>query len=231
MPSESSRQREDDAALSVVTETVRQRFLALLDNIETLGKAAREPLVQKFFEENPGIISGPDYINPNAVISKLQISTSFVSDFAYIQPTSGAHYVHLVEIEDPTKNIFTRQDQFTEAFNHAIQQVHDWIATLQRDNDYLEQVLDDAQSQFGQAESYSLVVRGQLYFGRRAEINNPIRRDRWQQRVRAESTFIKIRTYDGLMERSNPAFSQISREYGDPHCYSYSERKFHQKIK
>ncbi|MBS0984514.1 Shedu anti-phage system protein SduA domain-containing protein [Gluconobacter cerinus] len=209
------------------------QFFDLITSNEFRESNNRESQVHQFFERNPElIVTDNRYVSPGTVISKLPVH-NWVSDFAYINPTSGFHYLFLIEIEDPLKNIFNRNDEFSQEFNHALQQVHDWLRSLRFGDEYLSRLYQDAHDQFNNNPDFRcdspapLVGKGKLIYGFRAEFqDNPIRRERWQQKKEAESQHVDIFTYDGLFEKNRYLFQREDRNFGSPGCVRYRQRRF-----
>ena len=62
-------------------------------------------------------------------ISKFQIDTSLISDFTYITADSSGSTIVFVELESPTKRIFTKETRylpFHADFNAALSQIQTW---------------------------------------------------------------------------------------------------------
>ncbi|MGN8155122.1 Shedu immune nuclease family protein [Agrobacterium sp. 22094] len=213
-------------------QTYRNQLIQLLADLKLRKPAEREPALQTFFEAHPDLITRPHYIHSKVVLSKLAIG-SWRTDFAYINPQSGFHMLYLIEIEDPEKDIFTASDdQFTADFNHALQQVHDWMSWTASNRDYIQQVYGDLDKQFSGNEQGFLIARGVLIYGRREQTGlNPIRAERWRQKKEAElASKVEIMTYDGLMERNLPAFRADQRTEFDCTTYAYGRRAFRKKL-
>jgi hypothetical protein len=140
--------------------------------------------------------------------------------------------LYLIEIEDPQKKIFTSANNFTESFNKALQQVHDWMSWAAKNRDYFLQLYGDLEHQFGGNEQSMLFARGVLVYGRREQVEqNVIRRERWSQKKANElSTRVEVMTYDGLIERNLPAFAASHRTEFDCTAYAYGARAFHRKV-
>lgn len=146
---------------------------------DLLNQNPKEQKVQRFLEENPSMICGADYVMDNAVISKLRLGADHATDFAYVNPQSGCTYLHLIEIEKPSKRIFKKNDEFTHGFYQAYQQVEDWLGWCSRNRDGIREILEPLREKSGDLVGY-YNPRGLLIFGRDSEINSVRRRERWQ---------------------------------------------------
>src|SRR5438874_9676978 len=89
-----------------------------------------ESEVQSFLEGHSELIPTPFLSNHGlhfgAVISKLPLDTSLISDFAYLTKSSRRWDLVLVELEDPGKPIFTKDPRmavFSASFNAALAQL------------------------------------------------------------------------------------------------------------
>lgn len=132
-----------------------------------------EASVQGFLERHPTLLPGlyDQHNGPlhDVVITKLPLGPDYKTDFAFISRHSMALQFTFVELEAPTKRIFNQDDSFTQEFNHARQQVIDWIRWSQ---DHLGDLMDMFAPMF---ETYKVTddlkdVRGYLVYGRREEV-------------------------------------------------------------
>jgi len=168
-----------------------------------LEDAKSEAEMQYFLESNPILIPGLyDLHNGpvgNIVISKLQLSNEYVTDFAFISVNSALAQITLVEIESPIVGIFRKSDdEFTSAFNKAHQQVRDWELWTQQNAIYLKDMFRTIyhKSIF---KHQKVVLRCILIAGRRSEVQENSRREkRWAGVNQTPS--ISIMTYDRLNE-------------------------------
>lgn len=193
--------------------------------IQLVNKNVDEPTVQGFLERNPAAICGAEYVMANAVISKLRLGADYIPDFAYVNPQSGRTFLRLIEIEAPAKQIFTGGDNFSASFNHAYQQVEDWLGWCGRHHNELFELLLPLKEEAGD-HVMSYVPRGLLLYGRRDEINTVKRRERWKQKV-SSNPYIQVRTYDGYatdMTHFIPPANTTPLSYLK--CVTYSDRRF-----
>lgn len=121
-------QGEDEGIVTLFFETIRESTIALsratLAEFENLiASDLKEEIYQRFLGANPVLL------DPLArqVILKQQLGVEMVTDFVIARLDNT--YI-LVEIEKPQDQIFTRSDDFTRGFSHALGQVlgfQEWI--------------------------------------------------------------------------------------------------------
>lgn len=166
--------------------------------LEKLKTNPDEPQMQEFFEINPIAISGPIYLLAKSVIRKFPLGRDWVTDFAYLHPTSGHCYLWLVEIESPQKKIFNKDDSLTAEFNHALQQTRDWLSWCSSNRDAIRSQIEPLK-RIGGDVFFDAVPRAKLIYGRREEINTTLRESRWKS-IQDSHPFTQIRTYDGIAQ-------------------------------
>jgi hypothetical protein len=145
---------------------------------QLLAQQPNEVALQGYLETHPQSIVANKYILGNAVIRKFPLGRDFVTDFAYVESQSGRAYLHMIEIEDSSKLIFTKKHQFTEEFNQALQQVKDWLYWVEGNRTAVFNSLEPLRASTN-ASILAYTGRGHLMFGRRSEINHVQRRERW----------------------------------------------------
>lgn len=195
---------------------------------QLLHQGAKEPEIQDFLERNPVLVSGADFLFGQAVIAKLPLGNDFVTDFAYINPQSGPKYLRLIEIEDPSKKIFRRDDRFTEKFGHALQQIDDWLGWCSRNHGALWHLFTPLYKANNQSFPF-LAPRALLIYGRRSEINNTRRQERWNT-LKQKHLFADIRTYDGFMEHRHGLMNVEVGTSFEIDCLAYRNRTFERKF-
>src|SRR5579875_207323 len=96
--------------------------------------------VQRLLEANTELIPIPFLLNhhlhKNAVISKLPISTSLITDFAYLTKSSDEWWIVFVELESQHKKIFNRNE--THFRNRLSRNVPFGIKLVNLDNTVIE---------------------------------------------------------------------------------------------
>lgn len=91
--------------------------------------------------------------------SKVRLGSQYEIDFAFFDTGSFGPEWHLVEIEAPSKRMFTKTGDPTASLTHAIQQIRDW-------HDWVHENLDFARKLMPHIE-YPL---GYVFIGRRSHL-------------------------------------------------------------
>src|SRR4051794_7200332 len=101
----------------------------IIDNLRNLIEVATtEAPIQEYLEKYPFLVSGSSRVKGKVVISQFPLGADFKADFAYVISNSGGTYLVLIEIERPDMRIFLDNDEFTQPYNHAFQQLQDWAS-------------------------------------------------------------------------------------------------------
>ena len=169
----------------LLTQDLIDQYNALVDTFQP------EAEYQRFIEEHPV------FLDPLAaeIIPRARLGVEFVTDFV----VRRHDYRYLaVEIEKPQDPIFTRKNDFTKEFSHAIGQVIDfqgWVA----DN------IAYAQKHFPLIENPA----GLLVIGRRSSLDDKqcAKLRRWC----ANSRTIEVLTFDDLAVRANALHRSMRR--------------------
>ncbi|WP_415902196.1 Shedu anti-phage system protein SduA domain-containing protein [Neptuniibacter sp. QD29_5] len=199
--------------------------------LEILEKSNREQEVQDYLEENPHYITGTKYVAKNILIRKFKFGADYISDFAFIEPTSGGVFLHFVEIENPQLEIFKRsEDHFSEDLNKAMQQTRDWAVWCSENRDNLETMLKPILLREG-ISGHPLTPRFHLIAGRRDQIeSNELRRERWKsiKDQFSNNGIFSLKTYDGFINSIQHFFdNNIENNGPDPiRCTKYSRRQY-----
>lgn len=95
--------------------------------------------VQRYLERHGHLLPVNNWIlghqvHYSLIISKFKLGNQYISDFTYLTKCSDEWYVVFVEIENPKKKIFTKDDYFTSDFNKAYEQIQDWERYLKDSN-------------------------------------------------------------------------------------------------
>ncbi|MFT8245921.1 Shedu immune nuclease family protein [Roseomonas sp. BN140053] len=194
--------------------TVRDRmaeFQTLIDD-----EALAESDFQAFMERHPWLARRPtDHSPGNGVIRQFELETRRKPDFAYLWERSGRNTLVLVEIERPSKRIFTQADEFTAEFNQAVNQAQRWL-------DAHAEIINPA-GPLAMAAHRRLNIANQpigrsaiLIFGRRSEINTPQRQADWSRRREELSARVDLYTFDSWCERFTAML-----DTAEPQCQLY----------
>jgi hypothetical protein len=173
-----------------------------------LSAEVDEVTVQKHLEANPWIITGAHLIDPPLVISQFQLGRAFRPDFVFFWRTSGGEFLGLVEIESPKLRAFNATDEFSQRFNHSVQQVRDWPHWILENQEALECSMAPL-FENGWFTGYPTYRRAKLFLiaGRRFELSGkPKRKARWEAEVADLATLgVELRTWDGFISSVSSA--------------------------
>ena len=170
--------------------------------LETFGylldTSRKEAEIQSFLEEYPFLLTSGYFPAGGIVVSQLPLGADFRVDFAYLLVLNGGDFLHLIEIERPDLEMFTGKDEFTQEFNHAVQQIHDWGQWCGENREYLTNVL--AQLLCGNRSWFHPYPHLTLVAGRRRQLSNDRRKRRFAAKANSLSREMKLSTYDDLMD-------------------------------
>lgn len=215
---------EDEAKwMGNYSHTVAQ-FEKLLD------ERPSEQVLQDFLEHHPYLLPGIHALHcgpvAGVVVTKFPLGNSFRTDFAFASFNSQEVRVTCVEIESAKKNLFRKDGSFSRDYLDAKQQIKDWLFWAQNN---ISQALDCWRPLMGSywQNAYTARFQGFLVFGRRSEIDNLKRHERWQAEAVSSSSGLITMTYDRLIEKKG-------RIYVDPEnekiiVCSYRDRIFRVK--
>lgn len=166
-----------------------------------LKRNPSEKSVQAFLERHPSHLPGLSDLHNgplhNVVVTKLPLAPDYETDFAFITRHSMALQFTFIEIERPNKRIFNKDGAFTQTFQHAHQQVRDWVLWSNNNLGILVQM-------FGPMfEGYNVTndlktVRGYLVYGHRAQFEKDRKKhNRWRT-LHEQADDVIVMTYDRL---------------------------------
>lgn len=196
------------------TETIISKFHKLLD------EADNEREVQLFLEQHPFLLTLGYRPEGNYVISQLPLGADFRADFAFVISLNSGTFVHLVEIESPTLNIFTSAGDFSAAYNHAFQQIQDWTQWCQSNRDYLFNTISDA---LGERPFWEVPIpQFRLIAGRRSELKERKRKERFVAKANSLNRNIGLSTYEDLIDSCSLAvYGCLEYVKTDIKCVAY----------
>jgi hypothetical protein len=192
-----------------------------------LNRKPAENKIQKFLEEHPYMLPGFDDLHhgpfEGIVATKLPLGKSFVTDFAYIAANSQTLYFTCVEIESGRKRLFRKDGRFHRDYLDARQQITDWLFWASQ---HSREAIDCWGSLFnGKPASWLRVsFRGFLVFGRRDEIDDRVKQERWSAEAESLSPGLYTLTYDRLL-RTNECGPHDVDNRNIAVC-SYRDRRF-----
>ncbi|MGW7556513.1 Shedu anti-phage system protein SduA domain-containing protein [Streptomyces rimosus] len=166
-----------------------ERTLARFDDL--LQEDGPEFIYQDFLRENPVLL------NPLAaeVIPQAKMGLEFITDFT-LRLHNGSYT--LVEIERPRDRIFTRADDLTSRFNHAVGQVLDFQTWISENSAYAAKHFP------GISAPHGVVIMGM-----RSQLNGRqlSKLKRWQHNSRE----ITHMTYDDLLHQGRTLLKSLRK--------------------
>lgn len=161
---------------------VLQEYHKLLDELTKHG--GQEQKMHDYFEKRPLLLPGIYGVHEKTnhgvfgskIFSKFQLNGGIfrrIPDFLFVTKTSIQLQVVFIEIEDPSKKIFTEKDYFNADFNQAYQQLEDWEQWFQHGTN--QNVLRDSlNSVINHSMMATLPMKAEyvLVYGRRSEYEN-----------------------------------------------------------
>ncbi|TET71794.1 MAG: DUF4263 domain-containing protein [Candidatus Aminicenantes bacterium] len=193
------RSRED-----IPANTPLKEFFVWWDNIskkditalkKLLRTTEKEHDLQEFLQNNPiYLIQHMGGGHGRWVIPKQRLGAEHVTDFLIGERHSAGFEWQAVELENPNAPMFTKQGDPSKQLTHAIRQIQDWRAWLQRNQNYASR--PKIESGLGLTDIVS-TIPGLILIGRRKE-TDPITNER--RRQMAHDLHINIHTYDFLLE-------------------------------
>lgn len=194
--------------------------LSLKSKFKTLlRQSSSERPSQRFLEKHPKLllfgVGGP--AQDNIVISQFPLGPDFRADFAYLAIRTGRDVLTLVEIESPKLKIFGAKDEFSQAFNHALQQLEDWSRWCKDNRQTLLNMFASLKL------SNPIVPEFRLIAGRRHQVNNPRRKRRYSEKVSSLAHGFSFSTYDSMIHYLPDDFSD---HHSHIRCVSYGAETF-----
>lgn len=191
---------------------------------------AAEPQIQEFLEAHPYLLPGFDRLHhgpyEGIVATKFALGTSFQTDFAFVSSNSQTLCLTAVEIESSRKRLFRKDGRFSRDYFDAKQQIVDWLFWAQHH-------VRDALDAWGYLlrgitpKCYDIRFRGYLVFGRRAELDDPVKKERWASEASSLDARLAVMTYDRLLQLRSWLCPDIDNERII--VCSFKDRRFHVK--
>lgn len=152
-----------------------------------------EEKYQKFFSSNPV------FLHPlgRNVYDKQQLGSELITDFV-IQTLDSDYY--LVEIEKPQDKIFTKSNDFTANFTHALGQVIDFLDWIESNIAYAGKKLPNISS-----------PKGLLIIGTNKDLT-PLRKRKLKRFSEALHN-INILTYEDILDNARALYSNMIKSY------------------
>ena len=128
------------------------------------------------------------------VIPQKRLGAEFVPDFVIGEMSSIGYEWQLVELESPEAPLFTRSGDPSKHLNHALRQIDDWRAWLEKNRDYAARPLD--QGGLGLTD-ISSAASALILLGRRKSLSP---KDNGRRRQMIARTGVQIHTYDYIAD-------------------------------
>lgn len=177
---------------SMITDSTIRISKRLLGEYEQLLYSGdREETYQVFLENHPVLL------DPLAseVFSKQSLGVEFKSDFV-VKRLDNEYIV--VEIEKPQDAIFTKSNNFSAPFSHALGQVVDFLEWVDTHGEYARSLMPEISA-----------PKGLLVIGLRSQLSD------WQRaklrRLCVNLNHIEVVTFDDLLDRSNSLYQNLHR--------------------
>lgn len=192
-------------------------FSALIDTT-----TVSEQTVQQYIEEHPFLITGIGaFISFNIIISQLSLGSEFRVDFAWLDQRSFGPRVHLVEIESPLLLMLNQNGEFSQGYNHAVQQLRDWHHWTRQNANYLENLLEPL------GTHRDIRVECHLIAGRRSDLDTERARRRYRAFQDELQAWMHVWTWDGFLD--NISIPRITSPKKKVKCVSYRDQQYFEK--
>jgi hypothetical protein len=192
-----------------------------------ISKRATEPVIHKFLENHPYLLPGFGDLHhgpyEGIIATKLPLGRSFVTDFAYVASNSQTLYFTCVEIESAKKRLFRSDGKFHRDYLDSRQQISDWLHWASKN---AREAIEAWGATFNgkPASWYKIAFRGFLVFGRRSELDDRTKQERWSAEAASLDSGLTTMTYDRLFKRRGYIFYDVDN-YRLAVC-SYKDRRF-----
>jgi hypothetical protein len=173
---------------------------------ECLRTAKNENDIQKFLKENPlFLIQHLGGGHGRWLIPKQRLGAEFETDFIIGESSSKGFEWQAVELESPKVSMFNKKGDPTKELTHAIRQIQDWRAWLNRNQNYAAR--PKVEGGLGLTDIAS-TLPGLVLLGRRSSLN-PSTNERRRQMV--NDLNIDIHSYDFLVDRAKGRVESLLR--------------------
>ncbi|MCK4404576.1 MAG: DUF4263 domain-containing protein [candidate division Zixibacteria bacterium] len=162
---------------------------------EVLSNATNESEVQTFLEKNPILlIQHLGGGHGRWVVPQKRLGAEHVTDFIIGERHSYGYEWQAVELENPNAPMFTKSGNPSRHLTHAIRQIQDWRAWLQRNQNYAAR--SESEGGLGLID-IGAKIPGLILIGRRENVDS---RTNELRRQMVNDIGIMIHTYDFLID-------------------------------
>lgn len=183
--------------------------------------------IQRFLEKHPYLVcAGYGHVHSGIVIAQFPLPPDWKAGFAFVCQTSSGTHLHLIEIENPEVNIFQGEDDFSQPYNHAFQQLQDWKDWCERNQQSLVNMLAPLFETGGDGTRF--ICNCKLIAGHRADLSSRKRKLRFASKNAQLPKGLEITTYDGFLEKV--PFAQLGQwDRQTIKCVTYKDQDFFEK--
>lgn len=189
-----------------------------------LTKCQDERPLQQYLEDHAFMVTGfGGHVHKDIVISQLPLGTDFKTDFAWLDSNSRCTTIHLIEIESASLQIFNENGEFSQPYNHAVQQLKDWHHWAGRNQQYFANVLEPLE-----LFTNHLQVSCHLIAGRRSSLNNQKKKRRYESLHEELPKWMRVQTWDGFLK--NIPLARYAGSHSESiKCVTYRDQSYFEK--
>ena len=173
----------------VTIDSLQRKYLKLINRPDV-----SEEEVHQFLVEYPVFIPAW-FPYENTIFSKLKLGNQHTVDFAHARTNTPGATWHLIEIEKPQDQLFTKAGNPTAKLTHAMRQLQDWYGWFIEERDFVFRRFPH-QSFMREAGLWKPELW--LVIGRRASVADSDRR----LLQRLNEGHIMIKTFDSLLDQA-----------------------------
>lgn len=162
-----------------------------------LDEAQDERPIQKFLQENPGMLAQQLGAVCRWIIPQPRFGANYVPDFIAARLDSGGLNWTLVELESPTVRLFTKDGRRRKQLDKGIRQIGDWREWIAAHRSYVNGTRLDGGLGFFNLDHRA---SGLVLIGRRANVTD---QDRQLMRPVMYNERIDIHSYDWLVDEAH----------------------------
>lgn len=157
----------------------------IAEYLKLLDGGAAEAAVHQFLATHFYFFNGLIRLfDVSPLYSKVKLGSQYEVDFAFFDLTSFGPEWNLIEIEAPSRQMFTKAGNPTAALTHAIQQVRDWHAWVHENLDYARKLMPKIE--------YPM---GYVFIGRRVHLTSAAK-EKLRRFAYENRNFLHIHTLD-----------------------------------
>ena len=170
---------------------VIEKIEAIIKQFESLLSLSgeKESNIQDFLNKNPILVT-PDYLK---IIPQASLGSEYKTDFIIVRPSDYGEQCILVEIENSSHRLFTKNGDLTAILRHSLKQVSDWRNWL-RDNATYAQRVHNIQNLHSDCKAYVIIGRRSRVSKEHAKNIESVTLDHHHQ--------TELLTYDDILDKA-----------------------------